>query len=106
FLMTIRFGCHHLATRTTIVYAQSWKAIWAMHEWVREFCRAHYFKINADKCRLIISDCRPNDPRWLYSVDGKACITPKGPDTIIRYLGVWISMNLDWRNSAKSSTKK
>ena len=41
-----------------IIYAESWRGIWAMHEWVREFCRAHYFKINTDKCRYIISDCQ------------------------------------------------
>src|ERR1700722_13177095 len=80
-----------------IIYAESWRGIWAMHEWVREFCRAHYFKINSDKCRYIISDWRNNDPRWLYSVDGKNAIIPKGPDTVFRYLGIWISMSLDWQ---------
>ena len=48
------------------------------------------------KCRYIISDWRDNDARWLPSVDGLAKILPQPPSTQFRYLGLWLSMSLDW----------
>ena len=39
--------------------------------------------------------------RWLFSVDGHTLLRPKGPDTVFRYLGVWISMNLQWEKQRK-----
>ena len=71
------------------VYAQSWRGIWEMHQWVREFCFAHHWSINVDKCEFIISDWAGDaDTRWLYSVDGQTPLRPKGPNTCFRYLGV------------------
>ena len=89
-----------------LVYAQSWKGIWEMHQWVREFCLAHHWNINVDKCEFIISDCiGENDTRWLYSVDGRTPLRPKSPDTTFRYLGVWISMDLQWEKQEKQLHK-
>ena len=85
-----------------ITYARSWKGVWEMHQWVREFCLAHRWNMNVEKCEFIISDCTgENDPRWLFSVDGHTLLRPKGPDTVFRYLGVWISMNLQWEKQRK-----
>jgi ribonuclease HI len=85
-----------------IIYAQSWKGIWEMHQWVREFCLAHQWNVNVDKCEYIISDCTgETDNRWLFSVDGRTPLRSKGPDTVFRYLGVWISMNLQWEKQRK-----
>ena len=78
-----------------------------MHQWVLEFCRAHYFKINMGKCRYIISNCSgDSDSRWLPSVDGKIALRPTGPDTVFRYLGVWLSMSLNWEKQIQVLNKK
>src|SRR6185503_17394254 len=37
-----------------------------------------------------------SDNRWLWSVDGRAKITPIGSSEFFRYLGVWLSMDLNW----------
>ena len=64
-----------------MIYAETWSAIWAMHQWVREFSRAHAFKINTHKTHFLISNFKGElDNRWLYSVDGKEKICPQGPD--------------------------
>jgi len=81
----------------TMTYASSWSDQWRMHEWVREFCWAHHFKLNAIKCKYIISDCKDSaDSRWLLSVDGSEKITPLPSSKQIRYLGLWLSMDLNW----------
>src|SRR6185503_341003 len=80
----------------TLTYAESWRHQWMMHEWVRDFCRAHAFQINVKKSRYIISDCKgDNDPRCLYSVDGDEKIVPLPSSVHFRYLGLWISMDLN-----------
>jgi hypothetical protein len=90
----------------TMTYAASWQDQWKMHEWVREFCWAHYFKLNAIKCKYFISDYQgPNDPRWLLSVDGKENITPLPPSKQFRYLGLWISMDLSWSMQIQTLNK-
>ena len=77
----------------TLIYCESWKEIWMMHEWMRDFCHAHGFQINAKKSKYIISDCKgAQDPRWLPSVDG----VPLSSSEQFRYLGLWISMDLKW----------
>ena len=89
------------------VYAQSWRGIWEMHQWVREFCIAHHWSINVDKCEFIISDWAGDaDTRWLYSVDGQTPLRPKGPNTFFRYLGVWLSMNLQWEKQREILQKR
>ena len=40
----------------TLTYCESWKEQWMMHEWVRDFCHAHGFQLNANKCKFMISD--------------------------------------------------
>ncbi len=81
----------------TMTYVASWQDQWKMHEWVREFCWVHHFKLNAVKCKYFISDYQGHDdPRWLLSVDGSEKITPLPPSKQFRYLGLWISMDLSW----------
>jgi hypothetical protein len=61
----------------TMTYCESWQDQWMMHEWVRDFCHVHNFRINAKKSKYFISDWKgPNDPRWLSSVDGIDKIRP------------------------------
>src|ERR1043165_8986663 len=53
--------------------------------------------LNASKCKYIISDCKgPDDPRWLLSVDGTEKIVPSPSKKQFRYLGLWLSMDLNW----------
>ena len=78
-----------------MIYATSWKEIWQMHQWTREFCRIHGFKINSTKTKFIISDYEGDkDTWWLPSVSGTEMIIPRPPETEFRYLGTYISMNL------------
>jgi exonuclease III len=89
-----------------MTFAQTWEGVWTMHQWVMEFCKAHYFKINVDKCRYIISNCSgESDNRWLPSADGKTALRPTGPDTVFRYLGIWLSMNLNWEKQIQVLNK-
>jgi hypothetical protein len=81
----------------TLIYCESWEEIWMMHEWMRDFCHAHGFEINAKKSKYIISDCKgTKDPRWLPSIDGANKIVPQMSSEQFRYLGLWISMDLMW----------
>ena len=77
-------------------FAESWSDQWMRHQWVLDFCYVHAFKINANKSKYFISDWKKNDPRWLPSIDGKQKIIPQPPSTPFRYLGLWLSMSLDW----------
>ncbi len=67
-----------------------------MHEWVRDFCFYHKFQLNTDKCKYFISNQRPEDGRWLWSVDGSAKLHPLPSTTPFRYLGLWLTMDLNW----------
>jgi len=79
-----------------VTFAESWEDQWMIHQWILDFCHVHAFKINVSKCKYFISDWKENDPRWLPSVDGKSKIFPQPPSTPFRYLGLWLSMSLDW----------
>jgi hypothetical protein len=90
----------------TIIYCESWKEVWYMHEWMRDFCHAHGFGINAKKSKYIISDSKgAHDPRWLPSVDGNDKITPLISSDPFRYLGLWLSMDLDWSKQIQVMNK-
>ena len=81
----------------TLTCNESWKDQWMSHEWVRDFCHAHNFRLNSSKSRYIISNFMgPSDGRYLWSVDGSEIIRPLPSSTTFRYLGLWLSMNLDW----------
>ena len=71
----------------TVTYCESWQEQWMMHEWVRDFCHAHFFLLNTVKCRYFISDRSADDGRWLWSVDGKDKIYPR-PSSEHLYLGL------------------
>src|SRR5689334_16865065 len=89
-----------------MAFSESWKAQWMSHEWVRDFCHAHNFKINSKKSKYIISDWQGiMDPRWLPSVDGTEMILPMPPSYSFRYLGLWISMGLNWTNQIQIMNK-
>jgi hypothetical protein len=90
-----------------LIFAQTWEGVWTMHQWVLEFCKVHYFKINTSKCRYIISNCSgESDHRWLPSSDGKMPLRPTGPDTVFRYLGIWLSMSLNWEKQIQVLNKR
>ena len=36
-----------------LTFAESWKDEWMIHQWILEFCHAHAFKINVNKCRYL-----------------------------------------------------
>jgi hypothetical protein len=44
----------------------------------------------------IISDATKDDPRWLYSIDGKSAIIPSTASSTFRFLGIFTSMELKW----------
>lgn len=81
----------------TCICAESWEDIWMMHEWVREFCFYHKFQLNPGKCKYFISNYVEQDNRWLWSVDGSSKLHPQSPRTPFRYLGIWLTMDLDWK---------
>ena len=37
----------------TLTFTESWAAQWMSHEWVRDFCHAHHFKLNAKKSNTL-----------------------------------------------------
>ena len=81
----------------TLTLNESWEDQWMSHEWVRDFCHAHNFRLNPSKCKYIISNFYgPSDGRWLWSVDGMEKIHPLPSSETFRYLGLWLSMDLDW----------
>jgi len=88
-----------------MTYAELWNEQWMMHEWVREFCHAHNFAINTKKTKFIISNVKENDARWLPSVDGKERITPLPSSHQFRYLGLWMSMDLNWDTQRQMMNK-
>jgi hypothetical protein len=51
-----------------------------------------HFKINNSKCKYFISDFQA---RWL-ATEGGGKIIPTSPETHFRYLGLWLSLSLDW----------
>ena len=89
----------------TVTYCESWQEQWMMHEWVRDFCHAHFFLLNAVKCRYFISDRTVDDGRWLWSVDGKDKIYPRPRSEHFKYLGLWMSMDLDWSKEIHTLNK-
>ena len=73
-----------------------------MHEWVREFCH----ELNADKCKFIISDSQGSgDPRFLWSVDGSQRIASRLSSEPFRYLGIWLSLDLNWSKQIQVTNK-
>ena len=88
-----------------LTFAESWSGEWMMHQWVLDFCYVHAFNINVEKCRYIISNWIVEDPRWLPSTDGVSKIIPQPPSTQFRYLGLWLSMSLNWNKQIQVLNK-
>lgn len=94
----------------TFIFGETWEQIWCSHSWVREFCRAHCLNINWKKTRFFGSDWEEGEERCLWPVQGEILdqktgtfpltvdqkITMQGPDVPFKYLGVYLTMNLDW----------
>jgi hypothetical protein len=90
----------------TLTLNETWKDQWMSHEWVRDFCHAHNFCLNSLKCKYIISNCAgKTDGRWLWSVDGKEKIQPLLSSECFRYLGLWLTMDLDWSKQIHALNK-
>jgi ribonuclease HI len=67
-----------------------------MHDWVKSFCRAHHFELNAGKTKLLCSSLQ--DAPHLTSVDGSVVIQPLSASTTIRYLGARLNLKLNWKD--------
>ena len=68
-----------------------------MHAFVRAFFGAHSFSLNVEKSEFLCSDQRAlamAPP--LASVDGQHLIQPRQLGHTIRYLGVWLNLDLNW----------
>jgi exonuclease III len=78
----------------TAMVATSVESVRQMHAWVREFFGAHRAALNCDKSHLLCSDGAERPV--LASVDGLTVIKPEGETHTIRYLGVWLNLQLDW----------
>jgi hypothetical protein len=90
----------------TLTYCESWTEQWMMHEWVRDFCHVHGFELNANKSKFFLSDFQGSgDPRFLWSVDGLQKIVPRSSSEPFRYLGLWLSMDLDWTKQTQVLNK-
>lgn len=77
------------------VFAESWAAIFASHEWVLAFFESHGGEINSGKTIFVISDAIPNDSRWLRCPRGVP-IRPQPSRTVFRYLGLFLNIELEW----------
>jgi len=53
----------------------------------------------------VISDFQEGDSRFLWSVDGSEKIAPRPSSESFRYLGLWLSMDLDWTKQTQVTTK-
>ena len=78
----------------TVIVASSAKALMQMHAWVREFFGAHCLTLNCDKTVLVCSD--GSEPVTIPSVDGTGRVASSGEERVFRYLGIWVSLRLDW----------
>lgn len=74
-----------------------------MHEWVRAFFGAHSFTLNCKKTKFLCSSVRLA-PR-LASVNGEKEILPLKGSTFVRYLGVWINLDLAWHGPKSQRSK-
>jgi exonuclease III len=80
----------------TITYNESTEDARHQHAWARAWFGANCAKINAKKCDLLVAGMHLCDVPRLYTVNGTSRIEPHGPDHIVRYLGVFTSLSLDW----------
>lgn len=99
----------------TMTFSMNWESAWHTHTWVREFCRAHNLNINWKKTRFYVSSWIKGDRRCLWPVQGDRYdprtgtyplrqehqICARSPEEAFRYLGVFISMNLNWEVQLK-----
>jgi len=79
----------------TAIVAASDGSIRVLREWVCSFFGAHAFKINTKKTKFVTS-CPPGLVACLVGVDGVSHIRALPSSTSFRYLGVMVSMDLDW----------
>ena len=78
----------------TAMVATSLESVTRMHAWVREFFGANRAALNCGKSHLLCSNGATVP--ILASVDGQTVIDPRGETHTIRYLGVWLNLQLDW----------
>ena len=77
-----------------------------MHQWTRSFFGAHAFRINSKKTKFFSSQPLSKSDCTLPSVDGRTSSPPLPSSTLFRYLGVIISMDLDWSGEMKALGQK
>lgn len=87
-----------------IIFAESLKALEKMHSWTRSFFGAHCFQLNPKKT-VFTSSTRPPSSFRLLSVSGKSWATWTDSTASFRYLGVMISIDLDWSAELRRLSK-
>jgi hypothetical protein len=80
----------------TITFSEDAESAVVQHAWAREWFGANCARINAKKCDLLVAGANPQDAPRLFTVNGTTVIAPKGPDAVVRYLGVFTSLRLNW----------
>jgi ribonuclease HI len=74
--------------------AENATALAQMHAWVRIWYGANFFSFNATKTKLLCSNVKLAPP--IPSVDGSSFVAALPAGTTIRYLGLYINLDLDW----------
>ncbi len=92
-----------------IAFAGSPGAAERMHEWVRAFFGMHAAKINANKTKYFFSSqpapgCPASVPARLWSVCGRTAIPARPPSESFKYLGVKVSVDLNWSDEIERIT--
>ena len=89
----------------TAILADTWSKLGKLHHCVSNFFTKHGFKLNLTKTYLVgrhADGSALSTP--LYWPGATAPIIPHGPDFNVRYLGLELSMDLDWTRQLATMT--
>jgi hypothetical protein len=84
----------------TIIVTDDPERLREMHAWLRCFFGAHSLRLNVDKT-VYVTTGNPAHAPLLPSVDGQSFISPQGPSTVFRYLGLHLNLVLDWSKEVR-----
>ena len=87
----------------TALVAESHSDLQRLADIVSEFCQSLNIGCNADKTIYVTTDTEsPDIEIYDWKTKAKAPCKRKGPEDPIHYLGVYISMNLDWSTAIRN----